>query len=234
MKYILKIPKPCGEDWNKMNPTAKGMFCDSCKKEILDFTNFSNYQLSKKLDNKENICGRFKSSQINKELNSLKNIDISRFGILLGITSFISITQPIQSQNKNPKIEVKENNKKKSFDSIPKQQVLDTIIIKGNIIDHNKYPLPGVSILLKDRYIGTETDFHGNFSLKIPIEYLENKAVLVLTYLGFEPKEICINKETKILNVELTESDELLMGEVIIIKKQNIFRRIGNIFRRKG
>ena len=45
-------------------------------------------------------------------------------------------------------------------------------------------------------------------------------------------QEIRINLETEFLKVKMVE-DIIVMGEVVIIKKQNIFRRIINIFRRK-
>jgi len=228
----LKIPEPCAENWKKMTPTERGMFCDSCKKEIFDFTNYSNYQLSKKLDANENICGRFKTTQIDTELNSSNNFSFSRLGLLLGITSIISATQPIHSQNEKPKIEFKDKKTQLLTDTINKKSVLDTIVITGNIIDSDKYALPGAHVLLKGNHTWTETDFDGNFKLKIPTEFSKNKMVLIVSYLGFESKEIIVDRKTKILNIELKESD-LLMGEVIIIKKQNIFRRIGNIFRKK-
>lgn len=233
MRYILKIPNPCEQDWAKMTPTEKGMFCNTCKKEVFDLTNFSNYQLAKRLDTNKNICGRFKKTQIDKELNSSKNINVSRFGIILGLSSFISISQPIYSQNKKERIEIKDKQEELSTTSVSKESFSDKIVIRGNITDSNKYPLPGVTIILKGKSIGTQTNLDGNFSLEIPIEYLENKSKLVLTYLGFEPKEISINKKTELINTELTESEDILMGEVIIIKRQNIFRRIGNIFRKK-
>ena len=36
--YSLAIPKPCHEDWSKMTPNAKGRFCKSCVKTVVDFT----------------------------------------------------------------------------------------------------------------------------------------------------------------------------------------------------
>ena len=70
MKYILKVPEPCHEDWSQMTPTEKGKFCGNCKREVVDFTNHSNYEIVRKLDRRESICGRLKETQLNKELSS--------------------------------------------------------------------------------------------------------------------------------------------------------------------
>lgn len=64
--YKISIPKPCHEDWNTMTPTDKGKFCDSCAKNVIDFTNMSdaeikNYLITKK---EERVCGHFRKQQL--------------------------------------------------------------------------------------------------------------------------------------------------------------------------
>ena len=44
-KYIIRIPDPCHEDWNKMTPDDKGKFCNSCCKSVVDFTNKSDQEI---------------------------------------------------------------------------------------------------------------------------------------------------------------------------------------------
>ena len=45
--FKINIPEPCHEDWAQMTSTEKGKFCDSCAKEVIDFTNKSDEQLYK-------------------------------------------------------------------------------------------------------------------------------------------------------------------------------------------
>jgi hypothetical protein len=66
--YSFKIPEPCNEDWNQMTPSAKGRFCSSCEKTVIDFTEMSSFEISNYL--KENIhngvCGHINKSQLDR------------------------------------------------------------------------------------------------------------------------------------------------------------------------
>lgn len=75
--FVLKIPEPCHQNWDEMAPEAKGRFCGSCQKIVVDFTQLSDEQVKNYLlDNKhQSTCGRFKASQIGRPLEN-KNIQI--------------------------------------------------------------------------------------------------------------------------------------------------------------
>lgn len=66
--YSFKIPEPCHEDWNQMTPSAKGRFCSSCEKTVVDFTNMTSSKIGNYL--KENIhkgvCGHTYKSQLDR------------------------------------------------------------------------------------------------------------------------------------------------------------------------
>lgn len=69
--------------------------------------------------------------------------------------------------------------------------------------------LPGVSINVKGTTIGTETDFDGRYSIKIP----DNKSILIFSYLGYKKEERTIYGSS--LNVTMEEEGEVL-DEVIV------------------
>lgn len=62
----LTIPKPCHENWNKMQPEEKGRFCQSCAKTVIDFTKSSEAEISQYFHENNSIktCGRFKREQL--------------------------------------------------------------------------------------------------------------------------------------------------------------------------
>ena len=231
MRYEIKIPKPCNEKWSEMTPTEKGAFCSNCESEIFDFTNTSNYQLAKFLDNNKKICGKLKPEQLNRDIFSSKNTKYSKAGLLLGVTTLLSLSTPSFSQNKTSEILKVEQSKLKNKEYTLSEKQTDSTQFKGNIFDGNG-GLPGVNIHLKNYTYGVQTDFDGNFSINIDKRELNKELTFVISYLGFERQEIKINKETGFIKVKMKE-EEILLGEVVIIKKQNIFRRIGNLFRKK-
>ncbi|MBA3683412.1 MAG: hypothetical protein H0W73_19935 [Bacteroidetes bacterium] len=69
--FIVRIPEPCHEDWNKMQPDDKGKFCGSCSKSVHDFTNKTDTEIKDiLLANKGvHMCGHFKKTQVNRPLN---------------------------------------------------------------------------------------------------------------------------------------------------------------------
>ncbi len=64
--YKIKVNSPCQEDWSRMTDTSVGKFCNSCKKEVIDFTNFSNEQISDYFiqNGLKSGCGKFLNTQI--------------------------------------------------------------------------------------------------------------------------------------------------------------------------
>jgi hypothetical protein len=68
MYYSFKIPEPCNEDWNAMSPSAKGRFCSSCEKIVVDFTGMNRFEigayLKKHISN--GVCGHINKSQLDQ------------------------------------------------------------------------------------------------------------------------------------------------------------------------
>jgi len=67
-KIKIDIPTPCHENWENMTPTEKGRFCANCQKEVIDFTRMSEREIARKFEDDNQVCGRFNSCQLGKEL----------------------------------------------------------------------------------------------------------------------------------------------------------------------
>ena len=96
---------------------------------------------------------------------------------------------------------------------MPSIIIAQNISLKGNIVEaKSEEPLPGATILIKGTAKGVTSDFDGNFELDVK----ENQTgILVISYLGYQTKEISFNKETAFLNVALNTATEQL-NEIVI------------------
>lgn len=238
MKYKIQIPKPCNENWNEMTPTQKGMFCSNCKKEVINYEYYSNFQLAKTISTSDGICGRFTIEQLDFELETNKNNYFQRIGLAFGFTSLL-ISTPIFSQTQKPKIEV---NDKKETELTKVDTLNGTIEFSGTIYEKTRnaqqkfdsIPLPGVNVIQKNTKNGVQTNLEGEFKINIPIIDFENNVILIFSFIGMENKEINIFRTNRNLKIEMIQGPQVLMGEVIVSvkKKNNIFRRIRNLFKR--
>ena len=173
MKYTIKIPNPCNENWSKMTSTERGMFCSNCKKEVINYQYYSNKQLLKNLKDCTEICGRFSLNQIDKELNLTETNWFHRIGLLLGFSSLL-LSTPVYSQNEKLKTEIAEN----KSDSELKQESSDgyiefygKVVVKSrNNNNETNDPMPGVTIVQKGTKNSAQSNFDGDFKIKVPIE----------------------------------------------------------------
>lgn len=70
-KLNLTIAEPCHENWENMSPDAKGKFCGSCQKTVVDFTNMSDRQVAEffKKPSTGSVCGRFMTDQLDRSID---------------------------------------------------------------------------------------------------------------------------------------------------------------------
>ena len=83
--------------------------------------------------------------------------------------------------------------------------------IEGKITDASGLSLPGVNINEKGTKNGTSTDFEGSFKINVT----SNKAVLIISYLGFQTQEVSVAGKSKV-NVSLVEQSNSL-NEVVVV-----------------
>lgn len=101
-----------------------------------------------------------------------------------------------------------------AFDNVRSEATSEIIqeIIRGRVVDANTgESLPGVNILIQGTNIGATTGMDGDYTLEVP----GPEAVLVISYVGYETREIEVGERTTI-NIELNY-DVGLMDEVIVI-----------------
>ena len=78
------------------------------------------------------------------------------------------------------------------------------INIKGIVIDQQKIPLPGATIVVENTTNGSTTDFDGNFSINANIG-----DVLIVSYIGFIPQSIIVSEGKEDYLVKLLPDNDL-------------------------
>ena len=102
------------------------------------------------------------------------------------------------------------------------------ITITGTVTDEKNEKLSGVSIAVKGTTRGGTTNVNGEYS----IAATDNKAILVFSFVGYEPQEIIVGNKTKI-NVIL-KIDNKALDEVVVVgygtqKKRDITGAVGSV-----
>ncbi|WP_138480248.1 SusC/RagA family TonB-linked outer membrane protein [Dyadobacter bucti] len=82
--------------------------------------------------------------------------------------------------------------------------------ITGKVTDSKGEAIPGTTVLLKGKEVGTSTDAEGNFSIEVP----GNEAVLIFSSIGFNTKEVTVGSQS-VVNVVL-ETSAAVLEEVVV------------------
>jgi len=102
--------------------------------------------------------------------------------------------------------------------------------IKGKLIDKHKNPIPYANVVIKNTAIGVISNLEGDFTINIPDEHKES--VLIVSSMGFKPKEILIKtfKKQDIYNIQL-ETAVINLTEILIkVKATNASEIVKNAF----
>lgn len=103
------------------------------------------------------------------------------------------------------------------------------VTLKGTVSNNNNASLPGVAIIIKGNETkGTQTDFDGNFSIKIE----KPGTTLIFRFLGYKTKEVIVSSQT-VINVVL-EEDAQSLEEVVVVgygtqKKSDVTGAVGQV-----
>ena len=98
--------------------------------------------------------------------------------------------------------------------------------VSGKIVDENGEPLPGVNVVIQGTATGTTTDLDGNYRLSV-----EDGAVLVFSYVGFETQEIEVGARS-VIDITLggvTELQEVVVTGYGVEQKRDLTGSIANV-----
>ena len=170
----------------------------------------------------QNVSIRAQQTEIKKILNSIERSGDVRFLYNYELPSlkkkvdFVAANMPLRValdklfSNTGLAYRVLDNNLVVILNAGDNSVQSPILKIAGKITGDNYESLGGVSVLIKGTNKGTSTDNSGIFTITV-----DKGAVLIVSYIGYETKEILI-KDDRLLNVKLELSNKILDQVVVI------------------
>ncbi|MDC8004921.1 carboxypeptidase-like regulatory domain-containing protein [Aureisphaera galaxeae] len=204
----ISIPEPCHEDWGKMTATEKGKFCKVCTKEVIDFTKESDEALIKRVQKGDNLCGRFKTSQLNRQMTLERK---SRNSILPYAASLLLPLSLLGHQEAKAQGGVSVFSKPGASINVGVLSEKSIVTITGQVTDEAGNPISGVEVLVLETGKNTLTNAQGNYRIQSP-----SGATLAFLHEEKQPYEVTVGTKNSVIHAVLS-SEELLMPDHFIL-----------------
>jgi hypothetical protein len=240
--FQLSIKEPCAQKFDSFTKTTFGGFCESCSKEVIDFTGISQKEIISYFSTANtNTCGRLNKVQLSvnepKEINNMNTNFVSKGIAIFGFSLLALCAIPeLNAQTSTETNSILKPTTPMVVGRIAvASQNQESYTVKGKVLDEEKLPLAGVNVVLKGSTVGVQTDFDGKFEFP---RTLDMDDTLVFSYIGYEKKEYTITAEEPSsidITINFDASDIFLMGEVVVDgvyeSKPNIFQKFISIFK---
>lgn len=219
--YKISVPEPCAENWNEMTPTEKGRYCSVCATNVIDFSVMTDQEIAAYLkSNKGKTCGRFASTQLNREIATKAKPRNSMpykiaASLLLASTSQWVVAQETQTYPS-------ENHTQAQPKETQKTQTI-TRTITGIVLDDKKMPIEFVTISLDipNTEISVFSDENGRFELILDNVMPDSSISIIIEYQGHEAQTIDVTPETIFpIEVFCIQKDYGLIGDISIVRKR--------------
>lgn len=195
---FLKLNKACSEQWDNMKPNEKGSFCETCAKNVIDFTKLSQLEISRKVkDSKGEICARLTKKQLETPLLDLEiqkkyKLPYSNIAASILLASTLAVSTTGCTQNQKTPTEFAQTTNSSSKSDIKKDKSRPTKISsdsfvtfkgvvksKGNGTTIKNTKITFVTI---QKMLSTYSLEDGSFSIQIPAELIDNTNVIRVSY----------------------------------------------------
>ncbi|MNQ98934.1 hypothetical protein D3C85_1146520 [compost metagenome] len=215
-----------------MQANAKGKFCGSCQKAVIDFTHFSDRDLQNWFNkNQSESCGRFKQDQLDRLIQGKSNYTLTKFKpglVAASLLAFLSFPKLSKGEIVKPSIIQTEKTPTNFEEKIQDKEFSDSLrVIKGKITDKDKLALPAVSIRILGEKYGCSTNANGEFSLTYLVQKEIDLKELEIRYIGCENKNVKFKSTDAYLNITLNEDPTAFMGDVVVVRTP-FWRKIYN------
>ena len=105
MDELIQLKYNCQEDLDSMSKTEKGKFCNSCQKEVIDFTKMSYAQIQKIRGNESKMCGIYLAEQVDPSLHPIELPKARSFAFLTTLLVSLNFSTVSAQSTVDPKVE---------------------------------------------------------------------------------------------------------------------------------
>ena len=233
----ISIPTPCNQQWSDLTPVSRGGFCDSCQKQVIDFSGLSEKEIIRHISGASGkVCGRFRKEQLEtnywvKESAQIRpGMSLIKAGVM-GVFLML-MSKPTFAQEKTPRQRTEVVQEKEK--DLRKPSSIEDVEywVEGTILDkYDQSALPGANVLLRGTTHGTTADAEGYFRFPVP---LKKGDVLIVSFIGYMPEEYKVPATAETTIVLKLNMDMDVMGEVAVDglynPKPTLWSRIMNWF----
>ncbi|MFC4818233.1 carboxypeptidase-like regulatory domain-containing protein [Flavobacterium sp. GCM10023249] len=211
-KLQLSIPEPCHENWAQMTPTEKGMFCAACQKNVYDFTNSTDREIIGAYKKNQNLCGRFLTTQLDRELvlpKERKSIWLA--SLFFGMVALFDTKATAQEKPKTEQTDTKNINTA----NVPTETVnqSEEKMITGIVSDASG-PIPGANVVVQGTTRGVQSNFDGTYSIRV-----KEGEKLVYSFMGMKDTFKTVGA-SNVINTTLQDNN-VFLGEIIFSKSDS-------------
>ncbi len=247
-EFKLQIPKPCTERWEKMNATKSGAYCNSCQKEVIDFTRMTEQEVKDFfLQANGAVCGRFQKRQLEHsyKLTEYKTstwekwIMATIIGLGLPGIAVAQLRPPAKPDTVQSEPVREDLPTRQTLSKPDSNGHLPLPVYYGPVVDKSTgEPLPGTAVRMLNSSFYTVTDMDGHFQVKQDSIVGDASAVYEISFVGFKTLTFTLAELQKKPVIAL-EPDIIVLGEMIVAGGVHVSRwwsprrlwwRIKNIF----
>jgi hypothetical protein len=222
----FSIPDPCTMKWEEMERVDEhSRNCSSCERVIVDFTKMSDAELVSFFNKNKHACGKFTTSQLNRELKidrtiarngAWKNIFMLP-ALFLGLETFAR-EKSGENENKTVSSYIKNTTEHKA-EQPQANATNDSLVIQGHVTDAaTGEPVLFAIVSIRDSLNGIvsgTTDVNGAFSLKIANPEQSSSVNIVVTNVGYLQATRKVDLNGSPINIALELAEVHMVGIVI-------------------
>lgn len=219
-ELYIQIPEPCHEDWNKMTPVQQGRYCESCCKEVVDFSLMTDMEIMNFLSKpRGKTCGNFSTDQLNRVIKEPATPARKRvWAVMLSFLLPLFVSSKSKAQLGTPKITIVPEKKRLTGKVALRGDTVATVIpaqfyVHGTVTDSLGNPIEGASVMIKGTHIGVAANQKGEYAILINNR---KDAILQVSSVGYKTGEFKVVSDSTNVNLILQPS-ELFAGDNVLI-----------------